>query len=66
MFWLPSLQLIQDSVKHNILVYDVGDIDFRDIINVDIEGLFYKIKDELLEHKEDFMTGDEYYTRIDE
>jgi hypothetical protein len=44
MFWLPSLQLIQDSVKHNILVYDVGDIDFRDIINVDIEGHSYPMR----------------------
>ena len=30
--------------KHNILVYDVGDIDFRDIINVDIEGHSYPMR----------------------
>ena len=44
MFWLSSLQLIQDSIKHNILVYDVGDIDFRDIINVDIDGHSYPMR----------------------
>ena len=50
MFWLPSLQLIQDSVKHNILVYDVGDIDFRDIINVDIEGLHRQVRLRMSQH----------------
>lgn len=34
------------------------------ILGRDEEWLLWRIKDELLEHKEDFITGDEYYTEI--
>lgn len=34
------------------------------VLGRDEEWLLWKIKDELLEHKEDFITGDEYYTEI--
>jgi hypothetical protein len=34
------------------------------ILGRDEEWLLWQIKDELLEYKEDFITGDEYYTEI--
>lgn len=34
------------------------------ILGRDEEWLLWQIKDELLEYKEDFITGDEYYMEI--
>ena len=56
--------LIRELIERITAAYTIED--FLYMLGKDEEWLLYKIKDELLEHKDDFMTGDEYYTRIDE
>ena len=56
--------LIRELIERITAAYTIEDVLY--MLGKDEEWLFYKIKDELLEHKDDFMTGDEYYTRIDE
>lgn len=43
-------------------IYDIDDILY--IIGRDRLWLLRKIKDDILEHKEDFFQGDEYYSEI--
>lgn len=43
-------------------IYEVDDI--LNILNKDKMWLLEKIKEEILEHREDFLSGDEYYTEI--
>lgn len=43
-------------------IYEVDDI--LNILNKDKLWLLNKIKEDLLEHKDDFLSGDEYYTEI--
>ena len=56
--------LIRELIERITAAYTIEDVLY--MLGKDEEWLFYKIKDELLEHKDDFMTGDAYYTRIDE
>lgn len=43
-------------------LYDIDDILY--IIGRDRRWLLNRIKEELLEHKDDFFQGDEYYSEI--
>lgn len=54
---------LRELIEHIAAAYSIEDVLY--MLGKDEEWLLYKIKDELLEHRQDFMTGDEYYTRID-
>ena len=55
---------LQDLIQRIASLYSIEDVLY--ILGKDTEWLLYRIKTELLEHKEEFITGDDYYTRIDE
>lgn len=55
---------LQDLIQRIANLYSIEDVLY--ILGKDTEWLLYKIKTELLEHKEEFISGDDYYTRIDE
>jgi hypothetical protein len=55
---------LQDLIQRIANLYSIEDVLY--ILGKDTEWLLYRIKTELLEHKEEFISGDEYYTRIDE
>lgn len=53
---------IRELIEYISNSYYIDDVLY--ILGRDEEWLLWLIKDELLEHKEDFITGDEYYTEI--
>jgi hypothetical protein len=55
---------LQDLIQRIASLYSIEDVLY--ILGKDTEWLLYRIKTELLEHKEEFISGDDYYTRIDE
>lgn len=55
---------LQDLIQRIANLYSIEDVLY--ILGKDTEWLLYRIKTELLEHKEEFISGDDYYTRIDE
>ena len=55
---------LQDLIQRISSLYSIEDVLY--ILGKDTEWLLYRIKTELLEHKEEFISGDDYYTRIDE
>jgi hypothetical protein len=54
---------IQDLIERVASLYSIEEVLY--ILNKDEEWLLNRIKDELIEHKEEFISGDEFYTRID-
>lgn len=54
---------IQDLIERIASLYSIEEVLY--ILNKDEEWLLNRIKDELIEHKEEFISGDEFYTRID-
>lgn len=52
----------RDLVTYILSVFSIEDILY--IIGKDEEWLLEQIKDEILEHKEDFISGDDYYTGV--
>lgn len=62
---MEALRLsLQDLIQRIANLYSIEDVLY--ILGKDTEWLLYRIKTELLEHKEEFISGDDYYTRIDE
>lgn len=55
---------LQDLIQRIANLYSIEDVLY--ILGKNTEWLLYRIKTELLEHKEEFISGDDYYTRIDE
>lgn len=55
---------LHDLIQRIASLYSIEDVLY--ILGKDTEWLLYRIKTELLEHKEEFISGDDYYTRIDE
>lgn len=55
---------LQDLIQRIASLYSIEDVLY--VLGKDTEWLLYRIKTELLEHKEEFISGDDYYTRIDE
>ena len=53
---------IRELIEYIANSHSIDDVLY--ILGRDEEWLLWKIKDELLEYKEDFITGDEYYTEI--
>ncbi len=53
---------VRELIEYISNSYYIDDVLY--ILGRDAEWLLWRIKDELLEHKEDFITGDEYYTEI--
>lgn len=53
---------VRELIEYISNSHSIDDILY--ILGRDEEWLLWRIKDELLEHKEDFITGDEYYTEI--
>ena len=54
--------LQRDLITYILDVYSNEDILY--ILGKDKEWLIEQIKDDILEHKEDFLSGDEYYTGV--
>jgi hypothetical protein len=54
---------IQDLIERVASLYSIEEVLY--ILNKDEEWFLNRIKDELIEHKEEFISGDEFYTRID-
>lgn len=54
--------LERDLITYILDVYSIEDILY--ILGKDKEWLIEQIKDDILEHKEDFLSGDEYYTGV--
>lgn len=53
---------IRELIEYISSSHSIDDVLY--ILGRDEEWLLWQIKDELLEYKEDFITGDEYYTEI--
>lgn len=53
---------VRELIEYIANSHSIDDVLY--ILGRDEEWLLWKIKDELLEYKEDFITGDEYYTEI--
>lgn len=53
----------RDLVTYILSVFSIEDVLY--IIGKDEEWLLDQIKDEILDHKEDFISGDDYYTGVD-
>ena len=52
--------LERDLITYILDVYSIEDI----LYILGKEWLIEQIKDDILEHKEDFLSGDEYYTGV--
>jgi hypothetical protein len=55
---------IRELLEYIADAYTIEDVLY--ILGKDYTWLLYQIKEELLEHREDFISGDEYYTEINE
>lgn len=53
---------IKELIEHIAVTHSIEDVLY--LLGKDEEWLLWRIKDELLKHREDFMTGDEYYTEV--
>lgn len=56
--------LISDFIDQVEARYSIEDVLY--LIGKDQRWLLYRIRDELLKHKDDFIQGDDYYTRIED
>lgn len=56
--------LISDFIDQVEARYSIEDALY--LIGKDQKWLLYRIRDELLKHKDDFIQGDDYYTRIED
>lgn len=54
--------LERDLITYILDIYSIEDILY--ILGKDKEWLIEQIKDDILDHKEDFLSGDEYYTGV--
>lgn len=53
---------IKELIEHIAATHSIEDVLY--LLGKNEEWLLWRIKDELLKHREDFMTGDEYYTEV--
>lgn len=53
---------IKELIQHIADTHSIEDVLY--ILGKDSEWLLWRIKDELLANKEDFITGDDYYTGV--
>lgn len=53
---------IKELIRYIADSYSIEDILY--ILGKDEEWLLWFIKEELLEHREDFIQGDDYYTEV--
>ena len=53
---------IKELIRYIADAYSIEDILY--ILGKDEEWLLWFIKEELLEHREDFIQGDNYYTEV--
>lgn len=56
--------LISDFIDQVEARYSIEDVLY--LIGKDQRWLLYRIREELLKHKDDFIQGDDYYTRIED
>lgn len=55
---------INDFIEYIASAYTLEDVCY--ILGREPEWLLNKIREELLEHKDDFISGDDYYTGVNE
>jgi hypothetical protein len=53
---------MKELIERIAASYSIEDILY--VLGKDEEWLLWRIKDELLRHKEDFMYGDDFYTGV--
>lgn len=53
---------IKELIEHIAVTHSIEDVLY--LLGKDEEWLLWRIKDELLKHREDFIAGDDYYTEL--
>ena len=53
---------LSELIEHIATTHSIEDVLY--ILGKDEEWLLWKIKDDLLRHKEDFIQGDDFYTGV--